>query len=69
MLDAWATQCSGGIHRYVKAHIIRLGLDTSHFTGQSLGEGSALPGRRARSLDELLVERSTYHAGDARGVG
>ena len=55
-------ECSGGIHRFLKAHIVHRGLDTSHFTGQRWARGQTFPGRRARSLDELLVEHSTYQA-------
>jgi transposase-like protein len=54
---------SGGIHRFVKLHITRLNLDTSHFTGQSWARGMRFPGRRRRPLAEILVERSTYGNG------
>ena len=54
-------QPSGGMHRFIKAHIRRLELDTSHFTGQSWAKGRRLStGFRARPLDEILVANSTY---------
>jgi len=53
-------KASGGIHRFLIKHIARLGLDTSHFTGQSWAKGRRFPGRRARPLSEILVEGSTY---------
>jgi len=53
---------SGGIHRFLKAHIVRRDLDTSHFTGQAWANGKRFPGRRARSLEEILTDRSTYHS-------
>jgi hypothetical protein len=52
-------KASGGIHRFLKTHIVRLGLDTSHFTGQSWARGRRFPGK-ARPLSEILVEGSTY---------
>jgi hypothetical protein len=51
---------SGGTHRFLTTHIVRLGVDTSHFTGQSWAKGRRFPGRRARPLSEILVEGSTY---------
>lgn len=53
---------SGGIHRLVIGHIRRLGLDTSHFTGQAWAKGKNLTGRRVLPLDAILVEKSTYRA-------
>jgi HNH endonuclease len=50
---------NGGIHRFLRGHVVRLGLDTSHFTGQAWARGASFPGRRARPLSEILVERST----------
>jgi hypothetical protein len=52
-------KASGGIHRFLKKHIVRLGVDTSHFTGQSWARGQRFPGR-ARPLSDILVEGSTY---------
>ena len=51
---------SGGIHRFVKQHIARLGLDTSHFAGQSWAKGKSFAGQRKRPLSEILVQNSTY---------
>ena len=48
---------SGGIHRYVNAHIRRLGLDTSHFTGQAWQLGKRRTAREVRrALDKVLVK-------------
>ena len=57
---------SGGAHRWIKAHVLQHGLDTSHFRSQSWAKGLKFPGRRARSLDELLVERSTTASSTVR---
>src|SRR4051794_37763232 len=35
-------QPSGGMHRFISAHVRRLELDTSHFTGQSWAKGRRL---------------------------
>ncbi len=51
---------SGGVHRFVKRHIARLGLDTSHFVGQSWAKGRSFAGQRKRPLSEILVQNSTY---------
>jgi len=51
---------SGGVHRFITHHMRRLGLDTSHFTGQAWARGLTFTGRRARPLAEILVEHSTY---------
>ncbi|MGE0298493.1 transposase [Pseudonocardia sp.] len=49
---------SGGMFRYVVAHIRRLELDTSHFRGQAWARGMQRP-RASCPLHELLVEGST----------
>ncbi len=51
---------SGGVHRLLIGHVRRLGLDTSHFTGQAWAKGRNLAGRRVKPLSEILVESSTY---------
>ncbi len=51
---------SGGVHRFLKRHIARLGLDTSHFVGQSWAKGRSFAGQRKRPLSEILVQNSTY---------
>jgi hypothetical protein len=54
---------SGGMHRYLRAYITDLGLDTSHFRGQGWSRGLALSGRGPRlSLDEILVRSSPYRS-------
>jgi hypothetical protein len=50
---------SGGIHRFLKAHIHRIGADVSHFTGQAWNRGGSVVCSPARPLDELL----TYGSG------
>lgn len=50
---------NGGMFRFVKAHIRRLGLDTSHFTGQSWAKGRKLPRGPKRPIAEILVAGST----------
>ena len=58
---------NGGMHRYIKAQIRMDGLDTSHFLGQSWSRGRSFPqGQRARPLQEILVEGSTYSSGALR---
>ncbi|OZM83486.1 HNH endonuclease [Pseudonocardia sp. MH-G8] len=54
---------SGGMFRYVVAHIRRLDLDTSHFMGQSWARGLRRPSSRVTPLDELLVKGSTTRSG------
>lgn len=45
---------SGGIHRFLKAHIARVGADVSHFTGQAWNRGGTIVCTPTRPLDELL---------------
>ncbi|MDT4921556.1 MAG: hypothetical protein QOI15_2458 [Pseudonocardiales bacterium] len=60
-------KASGGMHRYISAHMRRLGLDSSHFTGQSWARGlTGVGGRRARPLADILVVNSTYPSGPLR---
>jgi hypothetical protein len=54
---------SGGMFRYVVAHMRRLELDTSHFLGQAWARGRRLPSTQAKPLDELLVKGSTSSSG------
>lgn len=54
---------SGGVHRMIVGHVKRLGLDTSHFTGQAWAKGKNLTGRRLLPLEMILVENSTYRPG------
>jgi hypothetical protein len=52
---------SGGIHRFIKGHIKRLNLDTSHFLGQAWArgkKGGTGGSFKARPLVELLVDGS-----------
>ena len=51
---------SGGMHRFIKAHVERLGLDTTHFVGQGWARGLAgRGGFNKRPLEELLVKGSS----------
>lgn len=51
---------SGGMHRYVAAHVRRLGLDTSHFLGRGWARGKVRAGGfQRRHIDELLVAGSS----------
>jgi hypothetical protein len=53
-------ETNGGVNRLVRRHIVRLGLDTSHFKGQAWARGRSFPGARHRRLSEILVEGSMY---------
>ena len=59
-------QPSGGMFRFVKAHIRRLDLDTSHFRGQSWARGVRRPSTRSIPLEELLVPGSQAKSGYLR---
>lgn len=48
----------GGNYKTVYAHISRMGLDDSHFTGQSHNKDKTWSS--GTPLDEILVENSTY---------
>ncbi|MBI1914425.1 MAG: HNH endonuclease [Planctomycetes bacterium] len=49
----------GGSYKTMYDHISRLGLDTSHFTGQGHLRGKTHSWTPKRPLAEILVERST----------
>ncbi|GAA1104090.1 HNH endonuclease [Pseudonocardia alni] len=49
---------SGGMHRLVVGHIRRLGLDTTHFRGQTWSRGRPAATRAPRPLSEVLVRNS-----------
>jgi hypothetical protein len=53
-------QSSGGIHRMLAGHIRRLGLDSSHFTGQGWARGRRFAERSVLPLSEVLVINSPY---------
>jgi hypothetical protein len=57
---------SGGMFRYVVAHIRRLELDTSHFVGQRWARGLRRPSTKITPLDQLLVKGSTTTSGNLR---
>lgn len=50
---------SGGMHRYIRAAIAGLGIDTSHFVGRSWAKGRRHQARK-RPLSEILVSGSDY---------
>jgi hypothetical protein len=47
---------AGGSHFHISKRIKKLGLDTSHFTGQGHNKGKTFHAHR-KSADEILVER------------
>ena len=52
---------SGGMHRFLKAHLKRLSISTEHFLGQGWARGQRHPGGyRARPLNEILVRESGF---------
>ena len=54
-------KASGGMHRFISGHIRRLGLDTSHFTGQSWMKDRRRPAEHVlHSLESILVAGSHY---------
>ncbi|GAA1329803.1 transposase [Pseudonocardia xinjiangensis] len=57
---------SGGMFRFIVAHIRRLDLDTSHFLGQGWARGLKRPSTRLTPLDELLVQGSTAGSSSLR---
>jgi len=56
VLRALGIKQAGGSHFHMSKRIRKLGLDTSHFTGQGHSKGKSLPDRR-RTPDEILVLR------------
>jgi hypothetical protein len=57
---------SGGMFRYVVAHIRRLDVDTSHFLGRSWARGLRRASTTVTSLEQLLVKGSTTTSGHLR---
>lgn len=49
---------SGGMHSFIKTKIKKLGLDTSHFTGQGWTKGKKSNNRK--TWKELLINRSDH---------
>lgn len=52
----------GGNYAIVKAHIKRLGLDTSHFMGMGWNKGGKCYWARSLPIEELLVADSTFQS-------
>ncbi|MCI0460051.1 MAG: HNH endonuclease [Gemmataceae bacterium] len=57
---------TGANYRGIERHFSRLGLDTSHFTGQGHLRGKTHSWTPERPLEEILVENSTYHGGGVK---
>lgn len=57
---------NGGMFRYIKAHIKRLSLDTSHFIGQGWSKGLKLPRGPQLAIEEVLVKNSVATSGTVR---
>ena len=57
---------NGGMFQYIKAHIRRLDLDTSHFTGQSWAKGRRLPRGPKRPIAKVLVRGSVVTSASLR---
>jgi hypothetical protein len=57
MLQLSPTGCN---YKGMHSHIARLGLDTSHFTGQGHLKGKSHSWTPRRPLSEVLVQASTY---------
>jgi len=51
---------SGSSYRLLKSEAIKNDLDFSHFLGQSWSKGKKLLGKNRLSLEEVMVENSTY---------
>lgn len=66
VMRALGYEPSGGIHRWLKAHVRALGLSTEHFTGQAWSRGKRLVSKVKRPLEEILVEQSTYKSAHLR---
>lgn len=51
---------SGGMHTLIKSHIIKLNIDTSHFTGQGYLKGKSHSWNPTIPIEKVLVKNSTY---------
>jgi hypothetical protein len=60
ILKVIGLKLTGGNRDTVKRHIKRLNLDTSHFTGQAHRKGTSTPVCIGKTLEEIMVEDSTY---------
>jgi hypothetical protein len=66
VIRAVGGQPNGGLHRWMCARLVKIGADTSHFTGQGWSKGRTFEARRKRSLEEVLVQDSTIGSGALR---
>jgi hypothetical protein len=62
VLKALHLSPTGANYKGMHDHFARLGLDTSHFTGQGHLRGKTHSWTPKRPLSEILVENSTYRA-------
>lgn len=59
VIKALGLKVGGSVYPMLRSHIERLGLDTSHFTGQGWTKGRRNPvNRKPRPLSEILVQNS-----------
>lgn len=59
VLDKLGIRRTGGSYVHVQKHIVRLGLDASHFVGQGWSHEDAWAERRRATLERILVAGST----------
>ena len=57
---------NGGMFRYIKAHMRRLELDVSHFTGQGWSKDRKLPRGPRKPIEEVLARGSLITSGALR---
>jgi hypothetical protein len=62
VLKKLSLQEAGGNYDQVKKYAREYNLDTSHFTGMLWSKGLKLPFRPTISLENILVENSTYQS-------
>ncbi|HWH32600.1 MAG TPA: HNH endonuclease signature motif containing protein [Egibacteraceae bacterium] len=63
-IAAMGLRVGGSVYPMLREHITRLGLDTSHWTGNGRPRGSTFPGRNGRPLADVLVADSDYRNTD-----
>jgi HNH endonuclease len=66
VIRAVGGQPNGGLHRWMSARLVKIGADTSHFTGRAWSKGRIFAERRNLTLSELLVEGATIASGKLR---
>jgi HNH endonuclease. len=58
VLRALGVKIAGGSHSHYSARIKKLGLDTSHFTGQASNKGKKFPDKMTKAADVLVLRES-----------